>query len=170
MSGGKKLRIDKDALLLPPCISPIHNHKVSSTKDSLKKQPRKREDKLLPPLLSPLSDEPVGRPRRSSECSSLSQEGNTSTVPITLPSTRTIPTSTSSSSSSSHKHRKGANKSLSHSKNSTEEDSHSKPSSSFHSNDQSEPDLWSNTSTLSMEHMEPRRPKLTFNNTYVTAI
>uniref|UniRef100_A0A673JNL4 AF4/FMR2 family, member 2 n=1 Tax=Sinocyclocheilus rhinocerous TaxID=307959 RepID=A0A673JNL4_9TELE len=79
---------------------------------SLKKQPRKRDDKLLPPLLSPLSDEPVGRPRRSSECSSLSQEGNTSTVP----NTRTIPASTSSSSSSSHKHRKGENKSFSHSK------------------------------------------------------
>uniref|UniRef100_A0A671NHS2 AF4/FMR2 family, member 2 n=1 Tax=Sinocyclocheilus anshuiensis TaxID=1608454 RepID=A0A671NHS2_9TELE len=86
---------------------------------SLKKQPRKREDKLLPPLLSPLSDEPVGRPRRSSECSSLSQEGNTSTVPNSLPSTRTIPASTSSSSSSSHKHRKGENKALSHSKTST---------------------------------------------------
>uniref|UniRef100_A0A671N8L4 AF4/FMR2 family, member 2 n=1 Tax=Sinocyclocheilus anshuiensis TaxID=1608454 RepID=A0A671N8L4_9TELE len=83
---------------------------------SLKKQPRKREDKLLPPLLSPLSDEPVGRPRRSSECSSLSQEGNTSTVPNNLPSTRTIPGSTSSSSSLSHKHRKGENKSFSHSK------------------------------------------------------
>uniref|UniRef100_A0A9J8DI89 ALF transcription elongation factor 2 n=1 Tax=Cyprinus carpio carpio TaxID=630221 RepID=A0A9J8DI89_CYPCA len=166
MSGGKKLRMDKDALLLPPCISPIHSHKVSSTKDSLKKQPRKREDKLLPPLLSPLSDEPVGRPRRSSECSSLSQEGNTSTVPITLPSTRTIPASTSSSSSSSsHKHRKGENKSFSHSKTSAEEDSHSKPSGNFHSNGQSEPDLWSNTSALSTEHMEPRRPKLTFNNT-----
>ncbi|KTF88067.1 hypothetical protein cypCar_00022903 [Cyprinus carpio] len=133
---------------------------------SLKKQPRKREDKLLPPLLSPLSDEPVGRPRRSSECSSLSQEGNTSTVPITLPSTRTIPASTSSSSSSSsHKHRKGENKSFSHSKTSAEEDSHSKPSGNFHSNGQSEPDLWSNTSALSTEHMEPRRPKLTFNNT-----
>uniref|UniRef100_A0A8C1ZMC9 AF4/FMR2 family, member 2 n=1 Tax=Cyprinus carpio TaxID=7962 RepID=A0A8C1ZMC9_CYPCA len=91
-----------------------HSHFIS-----LKKQPRKRVDKLLPPLLSPLSDEPVGRPRRSSECSSLSQEGNTSTVPNTLPSACTIPTSTSSSSSSSHKHRKGANKSLSHSKNST---------------------------------------------------
>ncbi|XP_052470028.1 AF4/FMR2 family member 2 isoform X1 [Carassius gibelio] len=165
MSGGKKLRMDKDALLLPPCISPVHNHKVSSTKDSLKKQPRKRVDKLLPPLLSPLSDEPVGRPRRSSECSSISQEGNSSTVPNTLPSTRTIPTSTSSSSSSSHKHRKGANKSFCHSKTSTEEDSHSKPSSGFHGNGQSEPDLWSNPSTLSVEHMEPRRPKLTFNNT-----
>ncbi|XP_016311549.1 AF4/FMR2 family member 2-like [Sinocyclocheilus anshuiensis] len=165
MSGGKKLRMDKDALLLPPCISPIHNDKISSTKVSLKKQPRKREDKLLPPLLSPLSDEPVGRPRRSSECSSLSQEGNTSTVPNSLPSTRTIPASTSSSSSSSHKHRKGENKALSHSKTSTEEDSRSKPSSGFHGNGQSEPDLWSNPSTLSMEHMEPRRPKLTFNNT-----
>ncbi|KAL0176645.1 hypothetical protein M9458_028975, partial [Cirrhinus mrigala] len=71
-----------------------------------------REDKLLPPLLSPLSDEPVGRP-------SISQEGNISTVPNTLPSTRTIPASSSSSSSSSHKHRKGDNKSFSHSKTST---------------------------------------------------
>ncbi len=49
-----------------------------------------------------------------------------------------------------------------------EEDSHSKPSGGFHANGQSEPDLWSNSSALSMEHMEPRRPKLTFNNTYVT--
>ncbi|XP_052006047.1 AF4/FMR2 family member 2-like [Xyrauchen texanus] len=164
MSGCKKLRMDKDALLLPPCISPIHNHKVSSTKDSLKKQPCKRKDKLLPPLLSPLSDEPVGRQRRSSECSSISQEGSTSTCPSTLPSTRTIPSSTSSS-SSSHKHRKGENKSLSHSKTSIEEDSHSKSSVGFHGSGQSDPDLWSNPSTLSMEHMEPRRPKLTFNNT-----
>ncbi|XP_051513863.1 AF4/FMR2 family member 2-like isoform X2 [Myxocyprinus asiaticus] len=163
ISGGKKLRIDKDAMLLPPCISPIHNHKVPSTKDSLKKQPRKRKDKLLPPLLSPLSDELVGRQRRSSECSSISQEGSTSTGPSLLPSTRTIPASTSSS-SSSHKHRKGGNKSFSHSKTNSEEDSHSKPSSVFHGNGQSDPGLWSNPSTLSMEHIEPRRPKLTFNN------
>ncbi|XP_002664429.3 AF4/FMR2 family member 2 [Danio rerio] len=170
MSGGKKLRLDKDTLLLPPCISPIHNHKVSSTKDSLKKQPRKKDDKLLPPLLSPLSVEPVGRPRRSSECSSLSQEGSTSTIPNNLPSSRTIPaSSSSSSSSSSHKHRKGENKAFSHSKTSTEEDSHSKPSGGFHGNGQSDADLWSNPSALTMEHMEPRRPKLTFNSTVHSA-
>ncbi|XP_057205330.1 AF4/FMR2 family member 2 [Triplophysa rosa] len=163
MSGGKKLRMDKEALLLPPCISPIHNLKVSSTKDTLKKQPRKREEKLLPPLLSPLSDEPVGRQRRSSECSSISQEGSTSTLPSTLPSTCTTTASTCSS-SSSHKHRKGENKSFSHSKTSNEEDGHIKPSNSFHGNGQSETDLWLNTSALSMEHMEPRRPKITFNN------
>ncbi|XP_055033507.2 AF4/FMR2 family member 2 isoform X1 [Misgurnus anguillicaudatus] len=161
MSGGKKLRMDKEALLLPPCISPIHNHKVSSTKDTLKKQPRKREEKLLPPLLSPLSDEPVGRQRRSSECSSLSQEGSISTLTSTLTSTRPITASTSSS----HKHHKGENKAFSHSKTSSEEDGHIKTSSSFHSNSQSDTDLWSNPSALSVEDMEPRRPKLTFNNT-----
>ena len=30
-NGSKKLRLDKDCQLLPPCISPIHNHKNSST-------------------------------------------------------------------------------------------------------------------------------------------
>ncbi|KAA0709162.1 AF4/FMR2 family member 2 [Triplophysa tibetana] len=164
MSGGKKLRMDKEALLLPPCISPIHNLKISSTKDTLKKQTRKRDEKLLPPLLSPLSDEPVSRQRRSSECSSISQEGSTSTLPSTLPSARTTTASTCSS-TSSHKHRKGENKSFSHSKTSNEDDGHIKPSNSFHGNGQSETDLWLNTSALSMEHMEPRRPKITFNNT-----
>lgn len=33
LSGTKKLKLDKEALLLPPCISPIHNHKVSNTKE-----------------------------------------------------------------------------------------------------------------------------------------
>ncbi|KAF3837967.1 hypothetical protein F7725_009735 [Dissostichus mawsoni] len=31
VNGNKKLRLDKDCLLLPPCISPIHNHKNSTT-------------------------------------------------------------------------------------------------------------------------------------------
>ncbi|KAI4891704.1 hypothetical protein NFI96_030192 [Prochilodus magdalenae] len=162
LSGSKKLRLEKEALLLPPCISPIHNHKVSCTKDSSKKQPRK----LLPPLLSPLSDEPVGRQRRSSESSSLSMESST-TVPTTLPSAHSLPpSSSSSSSSSSHKHRKGESKS--HSKTSSqEEDSHAKASGGFLGNGQSESDVWTNPSALSMENVEPRRPKLTFNNAYV---
>ncbi|XP_053361612.1 AF4/FMR2 family member 2 isoform X2 [Clarias gariepinus] len=159
LSGTKKLKVEKEALLLPPCISPIHNHKVSNTKDSSKKQPRK----LLPPLLSPLSDEPVGRQRRSSESSSLSMEGSTA-VPTTLPPTHSLPPSSSlSSSSSSHKHRKGESKS--HSKTSSEEDSHAKTSGGFHANGQSESSVWPNPSGLSVENMEHRRPKLTFNNT-----
>ncbi|KAJ8338584.1 hypothetical protein SKAU_G00375500 [Synaphobranchus kaupii] len=163
VSGNKKLRLEKDSLLLPPCISPIHNHKSTSTKDSSKKQPRKREDRLLPPLLSPLSDEPV-RQRRSSECSSFSQEGGAG-VPGPLTTGCSFPPSSSSpssSSSSSHKHRKGDGKPATHSK---EEDAHGKPSSSFHGNGQPDPDLWSTPSSTSMDHLEPRRPKLVFNDT-----
>ncbi|KAG9272184.1 AF4/FMR2 family member 2 isoform X2 [Astyanax mexicanus] len=163
LSGSKKLRLEKETLLLPPCISPIHNHKVSCTKDSSKKQPRK----LLPPLLSPLSDEPVGRQRRSSESSSLSMESSTA-APTTIPSTHSLPpSSSSSSSSSSHKHRKGESKS--HSKTSSEEDSHAKPSGGFHGNGQTESDVWPNPSALATESVEPRRPKLTFNNTVHSA-
>uniref|UniRef100_A0AAZ3RTH8 AF4/FMR2 C-terminal homology domain-containing protein n=1 Tax=Oncorhynchus tshawytscha TaxID=74940 RepID=A0AAZ3RTH8_ONCTS len=171
IGGSKKLRLEKDSLLLPPCISPIHNHKNISTKDSLRKQPRKREEKreLLPPLLSPLSDEPPIRQRRTSECSSFSQEGGASSATSTLllPTLScSLPNFSSSSSSSSHKHRsKGESKSFSRSKTSSEEDTHSKPSGSFHGNGQSDSDVWSNPSSLSMDHMEPRRPKLTFNNT-----
>ncbi|KAK6298693.1 hypothetical protein J4Q44_G00302030 [Coregonus suidteri] len=172
VGGSKKLRLGKDPMLLPPCISPIHNHKNISTKVSLRKQPRKREEKreLLPPLLSPLSDEPPVRQRRTSECSSVSQEGGASsaTSNLLLPtlSCSLPPFSSSSSSSSSHKHRsKGESKSFSHSKTSSEEDTHSKPSGSFHGNGQSDSDVWSNPSSLSMDHMEPRRPKLMFNNT-----
>ncbi|XP_035265003.1 AF4/FMR2 family member 2 isoform X2 [Anguilla anguilla] len=161
LSGNKKLRLEKDSLLLPPCISPIHNHKATSTKDSSKKQPRKKEDRLLPPLLSPLSDEPV-RQRRSSECSSFSQEGGASVPSASNTSCSFPPSSSSSSSSSSHKHRKGDGKPAAHSK---EEDAHGKPSSSCHGNGQPDPDLWSTPSSTSMDHSEPRRPKLMFNDT-----
>ncbi|KAJ8015208.1 hypothetical protein DPEC_G00023750 [Dallia pectoralis] len=171
VGGSKKQRLEKE-MLLPPCISPIHNHKNTSTKDSLRKQPRKREEKreLLPPLLSPLSDESPVCQRRTSECSSFSQEGGASTATSTLllPSLScSIPSfSTSSSSSSSHKHiSKGESKSFSHYKTSSEEDTQSKPSNSFHGNGQSDSDVWSNPSSLSMDHMEASRPKLTLNNT-----
>ncbi|KAL0973965.1 hypothetical protein UPYG_G00213600 [Umbra pygmaea] len=169
VGGSKKLRLEKD-MVLPPCISPIHNHKNVSTKDSLRKQPRKREEKqeLLPPLLSPLSDEPPSCQRRTSECSAFNQEGGAGSAPSTL----LLPTLScslppySTSSSSSHKNRsKGENKSFSHYKTSSEEDTHSKPSNSFHGNGQSDSDVWSNPSSLSMDHMEASRPKLTFNNT-----
>ncbi|MBN3295321.1 AFF2 protein, partial [Amia calva] len=162
-SGNKKLRLEKEAMLLPPCISPIHNHKLTSTKDSLKKQPRKREDKLLPPPLSPLSDEPLHQ-RRNSESCSFSQEGGANPT-STLPPVISFPLSSSSTSSSSHKHRKGESKSTSHSKTVAEEDTHGKPSSNFLGNGQSEPDLWSNLSSTSLDLMEPRRPKLTVDDT-----
>lgn len=92
---------------------------------SLRKQPRKREEKreLLPPLLSPLSDEPPIRQRRTSECSSFSQEGGASSATSTLllPTLScSLPHFSSSSSSSSHKHRsKGESKSFSRSKTSS---------------------------------------------------
>ncbi|KAJ4946608.1 hypothetical protein JOQ06_024272, partial [Pogonophryne albipinna] len=106
VNGNKKLRLDKDCLLLPPCISPIHNHKNSTTDSSLnRKQSRRRDDKLLPPLLSPLSDGPP-RKRTCDSSSSLSQEG-----------AATLPCSSSSSSSSSHRHRRGEEKASSHARN-----------------------------------------------------
>ncbi|XP_029969604.1 AF4/FMR2 family member 2 [Salarias fasciatus] len=52
LSGSKKLRLDKDCLLLPPCISPIHTHKSSSADDrgniflrlgAIKEQQQQRE-------------------------------------------------------------------------------------------------------------------------------
>ncbi|XP_046877763.1 AF4/FMR2 family member 2 [Hypomesus transpacificus] len=173
VNGSKKLRLEADSLLLPPCISPIHNHKSSGTKDSLRRQSRK--EKLLPPLLSPLSDEPP-RQGRPSECSSsFGQDGGasgpiTSTFPalgLSLPPCSS--SSSSTSSSSSHKHRRGDGKAFSHSKTSSEEDTHGKPCSGFHGNGQSDSDMWSNPSSMSMEQAEPRRPKLTFNNTVHSA-
>ncbi|XP_015207297.1 AF4/FMR2 family member 2 isoform X2 [Lepisosteus oculatus] len=159
VNGNKKLRLEKETLLLPPCISPIHNHKLTSTKDSLKKQPRKREEKLLPPPLSPLSDEPLHL-RRNTESSSFIQEGSTS-------STSTLPTH--STSATSNRHRKGENKMVTHSKTVSEEDAHSKPPSGLVGNGQSDPDLWSNLSSTSLDHLEPRRPKLTFDDTLQNA-
>ncbi|KFO61033.1 AF4/FMR2 family member 2, partial [Corvus brachyrhynchos] len=104
----KKQRLEDPpaSCLLPPCISPIPNHRISSTKDSssVKKVTKKREEKLFPPPLSPLLDEPVHR-RHSSDNSSFSQEP-----------TVTNTSQTSSSSSSVSKHRKNENKSSSNPK------------------------------------------------------
>ncbi|KAG5851815.1 hypothetical protein ANANG_G00055780 [Anguilla anguilla] len=196
LSGNKKLRLEKDSLLLPPCISPIHNHKATSTKDfeggaevrvfrdgsrapqcikgsgrtgsrvegdlaaRRRSSPERRRTGSCPPAV-PLSDEPV-RQRRSSECSSFSQEGGASVPSASNTSCSFPPSSSSSSSSSSHKHRKGDGKPAAHSK---EEDAHGKPSSSCHGNGQPDPDLWSTPSSTSMDHSEPRRPKLMFNDT-----
>ncbi|KFV60113.1 AF4/FMR2 family member 2, partial [Gavia stellata] len=100
----KKQRLEDPSAscLLPPCISPIPNHRLTSTKESsgssVKKVAKKREEKLFPPPLSPLLDEPVHR-RHSSDNSSFSQETNITNT-----------SQTSSSSSSVSKHRKNENK------------------------------------------------------------
>ncbi|KAG7484273.1 hypothetical protein MATL_G00047630 [Megalops atlanticus] len=162
VGGNKKLRLEKETALLPPCISPIHSHKLTSTKDILRKQPRKREDKLLPPPLSPLSNDPT-HPCRNNEGSSFSQEGGTNTT-STLPPSCSFHLS-SSSSSSSHKHRKVDSKSAPLSKTVNDEDAYSKPPSSFHGNGQSDPDLWPNSSSTSLDCLVHRRPKLMFDDT-----
>ncbi|KFP43257.1 AF4/FMR2 family member 2, partial [Chlamydotis macqueenii] len=104
----KKQRLEDPSAscLLPPCISPILNHRLTSTKDSssVKKVAKKREEKLFPPPLSPLLDEPVHR-RHSSDNSSFSQETNITNT-----------SQPSSSSSSVSKHRKNENKSSSNPK------------------------------------------------------
>uniref|UniRef100_A0A8C3BCX2 AF4/FMR2 C-terminal homology domain-containing protein n=1 Tax=Cairina moschata TaxID=8855 RepID=A0A8C3BCX2_CAIMO len=97
----KKQRLEDPSAscLLPPCISPIPNHRLT-----MKKVAKKREEKLFPPPLSPLLDEPVHR-RHSSDNSSFSQETNITNT-----------SQTSSSSSSVSKHRKNENKSSSNPK------------------------------------------------------
>ncbi|XP_041845689.1 LOW QUALITY PROTEIN: AF4/FMR2 family member 3 [Melanotaenia boesemani] len=150
----KKLRLDKDCLLLPPCISPIHNHKNSSSDSSLnRKQSRRRDDKLLPPLLSPLSDEPPQK-RTCDGVSSLNQEGGASGL---LPSS----TSSTSTSSSSHRHRRGEGKVSSHVRNGSEMDSLGDKlcGDSYHANGHSDSEAWSEPL---MDPAEPRRPRLSF--------
>ncbi|CAK6969335.1 AF4/FMR2 family member 2 [Scomber scombrus] len=164
VNGNKKLRLDKDCLLLPPCISPIHNHKNSSTDSSLnRKQSRRRDDKLLPPLLSPLSDDPP-RKRTCDSSSSLSQEGGAAGL---LPCS-TSSTSTSSSSSSSHRHKRGESKASLHARNGSEMDLHGeKPcGDSYHANGQSDSEVWPEPL---MEPAEPRRPRLSFSDTVHSA-
>ncbi|KFQ14759.1 AF4/FMR2 family member 2, partial [Leptosomus discolor] len=122
----KKQRLEdpSPSCLLPPCISPIPNHRLTSTKEgsgsSVKKVAKKREEKLFPPPLSPLLDEPVHR-RHSSDNSSFSQETSITNT-----------SQTSNASSSVSKHRKNENKSSSNPKgicvkenSATEKDMHS---------------------------------------------
>ncbi|XP_036257846.1 AF4/FMR2 family member 2 isoform X6 [Molothrus ater] len=155
----KKQRLEEPpaSCLLPPCISPIPNHRITSTKESssssVKKVTKKREEKLFPPPLSPLLDDPVHR-RHSSDNSSFSQEP-----------TVTNASQTSSSSSSASKHRKNENKSSSNPKGICEEESHSTPTANtLLDTSHLEPDIWSAMPTLSNGNSEPRRPKITFDD------
>ncbi|NXU45101.1 AFF3 protein, partial [Drymodes brunneopygia] len=153
----KKQRLEDPpaSCLLPPCISPIPNHRITSTKESssssVKKVTKKREEKLFPPPLSPLLDEPVHR-RHSGDNSSFSQEPSVSNT-----------SQTSSSSSSVSKHRKNENKSSSNPKGICEEESHSTPTTNtLLDTSHLEPDIWSAMPMLSNGNSEPRRPKITF--------
>ncbi|NXC15172.1 AFF3 protein, partial [Corythaeola cristata] len=155
----KKQRLEDPSAscLLPPCISPIPNHRLTSTKESssssVKKVAKKREEKLFPPPLSPLLDEPVHR-RHSSDNSSFSQETNITNA-----------SQTSSSSSSVSKHRKNENKSSSNPKGICEEESHNTPTANtLLDTSHLETDIWSTMPTLSNGNSEPRRPKITFDD------
>ncbi|XP_040428781.1 AF4/FMR2 family member 2 isoform X2 [Cygnus olor] len=155
----KKQRLEDPSAscLLPPCISPIPNHRLTSTKEnsnsSVKKVAKKREEKLFPPPLSPLLDEPVHR-RHSSDNSSFSQETNITNT-----------SQTSSSSSSVSKHRKNENKSSSNPKGVCEEESHNAPTANaLLDTSHLETDIWSAMPTLSNGNSEPRRPKITFDD------
>ncbi|NXK61002.1 AFF2 protein, partial [Sylvietta virens] len=157
----KKQRLEEPpaSCLLPPCISPIPNHRITSTKESssssVKKVTKKREEKLFPPPLSPLLDDPVHR-RHSSDSSSFSQEPTV---------TNSSQTSSSSSSSSAPKHRKNENKSSSNPKGICEEESHSTPTANtLLDTSHLEPDIWSAMPMLSNGNAEPRRPKITFDD------
>ncbi|XP_060126411.1 AF4/FMR2 family member 2 isoform X3 [Zootoca vivipara] len=149
----KKQRLEEAAAmcLLPPCISPIPNHRVPSTKDtgSAKKATRKREEKLFPPPLSPLLNETAAR-RSSGSGSSFGQENNLSNP---------LQASTSS------KHRKNENKPASSTKGSCEEDSHSRSSNALPDTSHPESGTWPATPAFTNGNRDPRRPKITFDDT-----
>nr|XP_033801401.1 AF4/FMR2 family member 2 [Geotrypetes seraphini] len=148
----KKQRLEdiSTPCLLPPCISPIPNHRLTSTKDlSARRMTKKREEKLFPPPLSPLIDDPV-RKQHTSASGTFSQESG---------GLHTLHTSGPSSS----KHRKNEIKS-SNSKGICEEDSHSKSASSILDNNQPDVDTWSTVPALSNGNVELGRPKIAFND------
>ncbi|XP_077466308.1 AF4/FMR2 family member 2-like [Stigmatopora argus] len=152
-NSNKKLQLDKDCQLLPPCISPIHNHQNNSMEFLNRKPSRRQDEKLLPPLLSPLSEEPPHK-RTCESSSSLGQDGAaTSVVPCSI-------------SSSTHRHRRAESRALSRSRNvaSSLTDHHSKKpcGDSFHANGQPDSDAWSEPLA---EPTEPPRPKLSFSDT-----
>ncbi|XP_057705418.1 AF4/FMR2 family member 2 isoform X1 [Corythoichthys intestinalis] len=156
-NSNKKLQLDKDCLLLPPCISPIHNHKNNSMESLNRKQSRRQDEKLLPPLLSPLSEEPPHK-RTCESSSSLGQDGaSTSVVPCSI-------------SSSTHRHKRAESRALSHARNvaTSLTDHHNKKpcGDSFHANGQSDSDAWSEPLT---EPAEPPRPRLSFSETVHSA-
>ncbi|XP_078268326.1 AF4/FMR2 family member 2 isoform X1 [Rhinoraja longicauda] len=147
----KKQHIEKEPtapMLLPASCSASSSHKVLSSKE-LTKQLTKR-DRMFPPPLSPLPDEPESK-RGINESNLLGQESSSNSVP-----------SSASQPSMQYKHRKPDSKPSCHAKNTTENESHPSLSSSVQENSQSQTDTWT---LISNGHSEPRRPKLTFDDT-----
>ncbi|XP_067327806.1 AF4/FMR2 family member 2 isoform X1 [Anolis sagrei] len=148
----KKQRLEDNAsCLLPPCISPIPNHRLTSAKDNnpAKKVTKKREEKLFPPPLSPLLDEAA--PRHNSHDSSLF--GTESALP-------TVPQANACS-----KHRKSDNKSSSGAKGNCEEDPLGRaPNPLLLDTSHLDNDVWSTAPAFANGNPEPRRPKITFDD------
>ncbi|KAL4630861.1 AF4/FMR2 family member 2-like [Arapaima gigas] len=168
ISVNKKCRLEKEALLLPPCITPVYTHKLTSTKDSVKKQPRKKEEKNLPSILSSPSNDSTQY--RTSAGGSIIQEGRTMSVSALVTSCPS-PLSCSSSlmSSSTSKYRKGESKAITNSRTNNERDDCSKASDIFHDNGVHNPDHWPNSQPASVEILECKRPKLTFDDIHHNA-
>ncbi|XP_067853410.1 AF4/FMR2 family member 2 isoform X2 [Heptranchias perlo] len=147
----KKQRVENEtaAPTLVPVGCPLTSSQKMLSSKELSKQMTKRERKLPPPL-SPLPDEPAPK-RWNSESNSLSQESNSNSIPISA-----------SQPSTQYKHRKSDTKPSSHVKNPVEIESHASSSSSSHENSQPQIDPWT---SISNGHSEPRRPKLTFDDT-----
>uniref|UniRef100_A0A8C5Q4W9 ALF transcription elongation factor 2 n=1 Tax=Leptobrachium leishanense TaxID=445787 RepID=A0A8C5Q4W9_9ANUR len=144
----KKQRLEGNTpCLLPPCISPIPNSRITSTKET-KKTAKKREEKVFPPLLSPLGDEPTHR-RHSSDSISFSLESSVTTSMVN--------TTTTTTTSTRHK-KNGSTKGV------CEED-HSKLPGNSHDNISLEPSVWPSESLLTNGNTDPRRTKITFDET-----
>ncbi|XP_072837216.2 AF4/FMR2 family member 2 isoform X1 [Pogona vitticeps] len=151
-SENKKQRLEETpaSCLLPPCISPIPNHRLTNTtKDtsSIKKATKKRDEKLFPPPLSPLLDEAA--PGRNNENSSFGQD-NALTIPLQA--------------NVCSKHRKSENKSSCNSKGSCEEESLSRAPNTLLDTSHLDNDIWSTVPAFPDGDSEPRRPKITFDD------
>ncbi|XP_039210641.1 AF4/FMR2 family member 2 isoform X4 [Crotalus tigris] len=148
----KKQRLEESSAscLLPPCISPIPNHRITSTKESnsMKRMTKKREEKLFPPPLSPLLDETAPR-HNIMDSGSFGQENS-------------LPSSLQANICS--KHRKNENKSLVNSKGISEEEAHSRPSNPLLESSHLDTDLWLTSPTFNNGNPELRRPKITFDD------
>ncbi|KAJ6663307.1 hypothetical protein lerEdw1_010443 [Lerista edwardsae] len=149
----KKQRLEdtSSSCLLPPCISPIPNHRITSAKDSnsTKKVAKKREEKLFPPPLSPLLDETVPRRSNNDSSGSFGQE-NSLTAPLQV--------------NVCSKHRKSESKSSSNPKGICEEDSHSRPVNTLLDTSHLDNETWLSAPAFANGNSEPRRPKITFDD------
>ncbi|XP_053328872.1 AF4/FMR2 family member 2 isoform X2 [Spea bombifrons] len=145
-SNNKKQRLEEDTTPCapPPCISPIPNSRITSSKE-VKKTTKKREEKVFPPLLSPLADEPPCR-RHSSD--NISFGLDSSATPFGFKTTNT-----------STRHKKNGNAK------GIIEDDHSRPPSTSLENIHLEPEEWCSVPILANGNTEYRRSKITFDET-----